>query len=130
MAKAKESQATYSTLDPTVEELATAIRSLSRDQIAHLVSLVPDLKIAQSRRAVLDRMRQRIRVHKQTTSLPPSGQFIGGLTLDQYLALSDRERDQIWGRLFSQVEQETKHRGHPIKRDALPAGQKRRTTRR
>jgi hypothetical protein len=128
MAKIKESVTPYSAVPakPTVEELASAIRTLSRAEMTHLVSLVPDLQRVRYRRAALDRMRKRIRAHALPASLARDGEFIAGLTLDQYLALPDAEREKVWDKLFCQVARETKHRDHPVKRNAVPAGQKRR----
>jgi bifunctional DNA-binding transcriptional regulator/antitoxin component of YhaV-PrlF toxin-antitoxin module len=52
--------------------------------------------------------------------------IFAGLTLDDYLALSEAEEAALWGRLFKEAEQELKIREHDIPPDFVPARQKRR----
>jgi bifunctional DNA-binding transcriptional regulator/antitoxin component of YhaV-PrlF toxin-antitoxin module len=50
----------------------------------------------------------------------------GGLSLDEYLALSAEEDKALWARLFKEAEQELKIREQDIPADFVPARQKRR----
>ena len=49
-----------------------------------------------------------------------------GLSLDEYLALSEEEDNALWGRLVKEAEQELKIREQDIPADFVPARQKRR----
>lgn len=61
------------------------------------------------------------------TSLARAGKgaVCAGLSLDEYLALSDEEDKALWDRLFNEAEQELKIREQDIPADFLPARQKR-----
>jgi bifunctional DNA-binding transcriptional regulator/antitoxin component of YhaV-PrlF toxin-antitoxin module len=52
--------------------------------------------------------------------------IFAGLTLDDYLALSEAEEVALWGRLLEEAEQELQIREHDIPPDFVPARQKRR----
>jgi bifunctional DNA-binding transcriptional regulator/antitoxin component of YhaV-PrlF toxin-antitoxin module len=62
------------------------------------------------------------------TSLAREGKdaVFAGLSLDEYLALSDEEDKVLWDRLFKEAEQELKIREQDIPADFVPARQKRR----
>ena len=62
------------------------------------------------------------------TSLAREGNdaVFAGLSLDEYLALSDEEDNALWDRLFKEAEQELKIREQDIPADFVPARQKRR----
>ena len=49
-----------------------------------------------------------------------------GLSLDEYLALSEEEDKTLWDRLFKEAGQELKIREQDIPTDFVPARQKRR----
>ena len=49
-----------------------------------------------------------------------------GLSLSEYLALSEEEEIGLWDRLFKEAEQELTIREHDIPPDFVPARQKRR----
>jgi len=49
-----------------------------------------------------------------------------GLSLDEYLGLSEEEEAALWDRLFKEAEQELTIREHDIPPDFVPARQKRR----
>ena len=52
--------------------------------------------------------------------------IFAGLSLDEYLALSEEEEIALWDRLFKEAEQELNIREHDIPPDFVPARQKRR----
>lgn len=62
------------------------------------------------------------------TSLAHAGKdaVFAGLSLDEYLALSEEEDNALWDRLFKEAEQELKIREQQIPAGFVPARQKRR----
>ena len=62
------------------------------------------------------------------TSLARAGKdaVFAGLSLDEYLALSEEEDNALWDRLFKEAEQELKIREQEIPAGFVPARQKRR----
>ena len=52
--------------------------------------------------------------------------IFAGLSLDEYLGLSEEEDVALWDRLFKEAEQELPIREHDIPPDFVPARQKRR----
>jgi len=62
------------------------------------------------------------------TSLAHAGKdaVFAGLSLDEYLALSEEEDNALWDRLFKEAEQELKIREQQIPASFVPARQKRR----
>jgi bifunctional DNA-binding transcriptional regulator/antitoxin component of YhaV-PrlF toxin-antitoxin module len=62
------------------------------------------------------------------TSLAREGKdtVFAGLSLDEYLALSEEEDKALWDRLFKEAEQELKIREWDIPANLVPARQKRR----
>ena len=52
--------------------------------------------------------------------------IFAGLSLDEYLGLSEEEEVALWDRLFKEAEQELTIREHDIPPDFVPARQKRR----
>ena len=52
--------------------------------------------------------------------------IFAGLTLDEYLGLSEEKEAALWDRLFKEAEQELTIREHDIPPDFVPARQKRR----
>ena len=52
--------------------------------------------------------------------------IFAGLSLDEYLALSEEEEVALWDRLFREAERELTIREHDIPPDFVPARQKRR----
>lgn len=55
--------------------------------------------------------------------VPPSDEdlFIGRLTVGEYLALSDKEQEELWDELYAQASAELDEENyeHPVKPDAL-----------
>jgi len=62
------------------------------------------------------------------TALGQAGKdaVFAGLSLEEYLALSDAEDAALWERLFQEAERELKIREQDIPADFVPARQKRR----
>jgi hypothetical protein len=85
---------------------------------------------------LLDRTQVRRRVEEIGQGMQESlGKALGqagrdtifaGLSLDEYLALSEEEEVALWGRLVKEAEQELKIREQDIPPDFVPAQQKRR----
>ena len=85
---------------------------------------------------LLDRAQVRRRVEEIGQGMQESlGQVLGqvgkdtifaGLSLDEYLALSEEEEIALWDQLFKEAEQELIIREHDIPPDFVPARQKRR----
>jgi bifunctional DNA-binding transcriptional regulator/antitoxin component of YhaV-PrlF toxin-antitoxin module len=85
---------------------------------------------------LLDRAQVRRRVEEIGQGMQESlGKALGqagkdaifaGLSLDEYLALSEEEEIALWDRLFKEAEQELNIREHDIPPDFVPARQKRR----
>src|SRR6266699_5725007 len=85
---------------------------------------------------LLDRAQVRRRVEEIGQGMQESlGKALGqtdkdaifaGLSLDEYLGLSEEEEVALWERLFKEAEQELTTREHDIRSDFVPARQKRR----
>ena len=85
---------------------------------------------------LLDRAQVRRRVEEIGQEMQESlGKILGqsgkdaifaGLSLDEYLGLSEEEEVALWDRLFKEAEQELIIREHDIPSDFVPARQKRR----
>ena len=85
---------------------------------------------------LLDRAQVRRRVEEVGQEMQESlGKALGqagkdaifaGLSLDEYLGLSEEEEVALWDRLFKEAEQELTIREHDIPPDFVPARQKRR----
>jgi len=86
--------------------------------------------------AALDRAQVRRRVEEIGQGMQASlskalgqvgkGAIFAGLSLDEYLGLSEEEEVALWDRLFKEAEQELTIREHDIPPDFVPARQKRR----
>lgn len=89
----------------TVEQIAAVIRRMGPDDRQRLLELVPELGESVSRRpsrtvsqakTSAEALRQEIATSLEERPLSPDEPFLGGLTLGDYLALSDEERDHLW----------------------------------
>jgi hypothetical protein len=115
-------------LPVSVEQIATAIRQMDVRDRERLLDLVPELCPAASKqagrtvrqaRASVARLREEV-VAAVATPLAPDEPFLGDLTLAQYHALSEDEKERLWDEwagldLIDLEEQE-------VRGDALPAG--------
>lgn len=96
------------TLPVSVEQIAVAIRQMSKEEQRRLLRLVPDLtKIAQEPSAQpvaetedpLAELRAQVLAALDNRPLSPDEPFLGGLTIAQYDALAEQEKDELWDRL-------------------------------
>ncbi len=120
-----------------VERMARLIREMSAEEKGYLVYLVPELREVEPLKPsepslrpseeFLEQLRQEIL--EARGGVPPSDEdpFIGGLTVGEYLALSDEEQEELWDELYAQAstELDKENYEHPVKPDALIAGQER-----
>jgi hypothetical protein len=122
----------------SVGRVARIIREMSAEEKGYLVYLVPELREVKPLKPpeqplrpseeFLAQLRQEIL--EARGRVPPSDEnlFIGGLTVGEYLALSDKEQEELWDELYAQASAELDEENyeHPVKPDALITGQKRR----
>jgi bifunctional DNA-binding transcriptional regulator/antitoxin component of YhaV-PrlF toxin-antitoxin module len=115
-------------------ELVLPRETLEESQITAGTALVVIARAGQI--LLLDRAQVRRRVEEIGQEMQASldkalGQaskdaIFAGLSLDEYLALSEAEEVALWDRLFKEAEQELMIREHDIPADFVPARQKRR----
>jgi len=121
----------------SVERMAHIIREMSTEEKRYLVYLVPELREVEPlkppepplrpSKEFLEQLRQEIL--EARGGVPPSDEdpFIGRLTVGEYLALSDEEQEKLWDELYvkASAELDKEDYEHPVKPDALIAGQER-----
>ena len=115
-------------------ELVLPRETLEESQITAGTALVVIARAGQI--LLLDRAQVRRRVEEIGQEMQESlGKALGqagkdaifaGLSLDEYLGLSEEEEVALWDRLFKEAEQELNLREHDIPSDFVPARQKRR----
>src|SRR5215470_9967804 len=106
----EESQITAGTALVVIAR-AGQILLLDRTQVRHRVEEIGQ-GMQESLRKALERMGK--------------DAIFAGLSLDEYLGLSEEEEVALWDRLFKEAEQELTIREHDIPSDFVPARQKRR----
>lgn len=92
-------------LPVSLEQIGSVIRRMSREEQRRLLNLAPDLrKVAlqvpnrtesQAREAVL-RLQEEIRAELGGELLSPEEPFLGNMTLGEYLALPEEEKQTLW----------------------------------
>jgi hypothetical protein len=121
----------------SIERVAHIIREMSAEEKGYLVYLVPELREVEPLKPpeqplrpseeFLEQLRQEILEARD--GVPPSDEdpFIGGLTVGEYLGLSDEEQEELWDELYAKASAELDEENyeHPVKPDALIAGQER-----
>jgi bifunctional DNA-binding transcriptional regulator/antitoxin component of YhaV-PrlF toxin-antitoxin module len=115
-------------------ELVLPRETLEESQITAGTALIVIARAGQI--LLLDRAQVRRRVEKIGQEMQASldkalgqagkGAILAGLSLDEYLALSEAEEVALWDQLFKEAEQELTIREHDIPPDFVPARQKRR----
>ncbi len=112
-----------------VRQAARMLHFFSREELAQLVSLVPELQTIKPAElpAAIEHVRQAVLSLRGGVPLSPDEEFIGGLTYEQYLTLSEEEEDALWERIFAEEEVDlTDMEEHDVRPDAyVPARQKR-----
>ena len=92
-------------LPVSVEQIAAVIKQMGPDDRQRLLDLVPELREAaaepvsrteEEARKVIEELRQEVLEALEGKPLSPSEPFLGDLTLEQYLELSDEERTRLW----------------------------------
>jgi hypothetical protein len=71
-------------------------------------------------------MRQVLAQLQRSLSEDPQGPFFGGLTAEEYAALSEEEEEALWDRLSAEAHRQVKPVEQDIPPHFSPAGQKRR----
>ena len=92
----------------TIEQVAAAVRHMSRDEKQRLLELVPELQETTSRplsrslltdQSVVEALRQEIVAALDGRLLTPDDPFLDNLTLGDYLDLPDADRARLWDKL-------------------------------
>ena len=101
---------THMTIPPYVQQLVKVLRRLTPTEMGQLVQLVPELDIARvnvelsEEQEAVDYFRNAA-IELTGGKLPkPSDEFIDGLTYQAYFALSEKEQDTLWKRIFAEEE--------------------------
>lgn len=122
----------------SVEQVANIIRQMSPQEKEKLLRLVPDLQKvepreekptparwdeAELREYFLKRMEE---LGGESRPMQDDDPFLGGLTVREYLELSDEEDKAMWDRLYAEAEKEIgEYEEFEVKPDAVvPARQK------
>jgi hypothetical protein len=114
-----------------VKRAADIVRKLNGEELAQLVRLVPALREVQpvevSREAVAEDFRCQSLEMRGGVAPSPDEEFIGGLTYEEYLNVSDEKEKAFWDWLFAEGEMDIEDfEEHDVKPDAyIPARQER-----
>jgi len=108
-----------------VEKVAKAVQVFTTEELAQLVSLVPQLReVEPLGEGAATRYFQRELLTRRRGKPPGADEpFIGGLTYGEYLALSEEEETVFWDELFQKEEMEIDDlKEHDVRSDArVPA---------
>jgi len=114
-----------------VEKVDRAIQVFTAEELAQLVSLVPQLQevepIREVEESAAEYFRRELLARRRGEPLALDESFIGGLTYREYLALSEEEEAAFWNDLFTEEEMEIDDfEEHDVRSDArVPARQER-----
>jgi len=116
-------------LPVSVEQIAAAIKQMSPAEQRRLLDLVPELRQAiiqpasrteEEARETVEVLRAQVMRALEGRSLSPSEPFLGDLTLEQYLELTDQERAKLWEQWAEQSVEDFEELD--VRSDAVPAG--------
>jgi hypothetical protein len=97
----------------SVEEVAGIIRQMSREEMAKLVRLVPELLEIEAPKAELPRrwdeaelrglLLQKLKeLGEEYHPMRDDDPFIGGFTVKEYFELPDEEQEALWNKLYAE----------------------------
>jgi hypothetical protein len=115
-----------------VVQVARLIRGLSPEEREQLQALVPELQRAPKVKPLIDKgglrdyiQQELAKVGGESPPLTEADQFLSGLTVGEYFALPDEDRERIWNEEHTMDIEDFEE--HDVKPDArVPARQKRR----
>jgi hypothetical protein len=89
-----------------VRQVARVLHFFSREELAQLVSLVPELQMVKPAElpGAIEHVRQAVLSLRGGIQPSLNEEFIGGLTYGQYLVLSKEEEDVFWEHIFAEGE--------------------------
>lgn len=102
-------------LPVSVEQIAVVIKQMSPADRRRLLDLVPELRQAMTQpasrteeeaRKTVEELRAQVMHVLKGKPLSPTEPFLGNLTLEQYLELSDQERAELWEQWAEQSAEE------------------------
>jgi len=116
-----------------VVQMARLIRGLSPEEREQLKALVPELRRPPETKLLTDKVELRdyiqqelSRVEEEYLPLGEDNPFLGGLTVREYFALPDEERERIWNEEHGMEIEDFEE--HGVKPNAcVPARQRRRS---
>jgi len=91
----------------TIEQVAVVVRNMSRKDRQRLLELVPELRETPSTplsvqvakdQAPVEQLRREILAALDGQLLGPDEPFLDEMTIGDYLAMSDAERERLWNR--------------------------------
>ncbi len=92
-------------LPVSVEQVAAVIKQMGQAEQRHLLELVPNFRVLASQTSSrtkeeaqerVAQLREKIVSSVKNYPLSPDEAFLGNLTLRQYHALSDKEKEALW----------------------------------
>ncbi len=92
-------------LPVSVEQVAVVIKQMGQAEQRHLIELVPNLRHLVSQPSIRTKkeaqervvqLRKTVITSVKNAPLSPDEAFLGNLTLRQYHALSDQEKEALW----------------------------------
>lgn len=112
-----------------IERLARLVRALDQEQKMRLLQLVPELqtlqattdRVAFGQEALLAYFDHQLEALPQRRSMQDDDPFVGGFTVAEFFALSEKEQARIWNDAHANAERELGLREAPVRPDALPA---------
>lgn len=117
-----------------VQKVAEVIRVFTKQELAQLIRLVPELQEIQpdaelEEASAAEHFRRELLARHGGKPPALDEPFIGGLSYGEYLALSEEEETAFWDSLFAEEEIEIEDfEEHDVKPDArIPARQERST---